>query len=274
MQADYVLGRTSAEHERLARQAATLRPSTERMLRAAGIGAGMRVLDVGCGVGDVSLLVAEIVGPSGEVVGVDVDEAAVAVARRRAEESGIRHATFVVGDMFAAHGEPFDAAVGRLVLMYQTDATDALRRIASKVRPGGIVAFQELASGAIAWQLSQLPLFASVVRWVRGAFAASGAHVNLGLELYWRMRDAGLTPHPSPLAEAPLEVGPESSTYTRWASLARSLAPRIVEYGLATEVEMDLDTLEQRLRDEALAARATVPSFSGLVVGQWARRPE
>jgi hypothetical protein len=55
--------------------------------------------------------------------------------------------------------------------------------------------------------------------------------------------------------------------------LTRSLEPKIIEYGLATEVEIDIETLEQRLREEAIAARATIPLFSGVLVGQWARKP-
>src|SRR5262245_55311254 len=74
---DYALGRTDEEYERLVEQAEVLRPLTERMLRAAGIGAGMRVLDVGCGLGDVSFLVSELVGPGGSVVGIDLDGAAL-----------------------------------------------------------------------------------------------------------------------------------------------------------------------------------------------------
>ena len=68
---DYALGRTNAEYERLIEQAEVLRPLTERLLRAAGIGAGMHVLDIGCGVGEVSLLARELVGPEGSVDGIE-----------------------------------------------------------------------------------------------------------------------------------------------------------------------------------------------------------
>ena len=80
---DYVLGRTVGEYERLIEQAEVMRPLTLRMLEAAGVCRGMDVLDVGCGVGDVSLLLSEIVGDEGSVVGVDVDQAALEVAEQR-----------------------------------------------------------------------------------------------------------------------------------------------------------------------------------------------
>ena len=62
-QPDYILGYSDHEHERLLLQGRILRPYTERFLHAAGLAAGMRVLDVGCGLGDVALLAADIVGP-------------------------------------------------------------------------------------------------------------------------------------------------------------------------------------------------------------------
>ena len=67
---DYALGYTNAEHDRLIRQAARIAPITERLFREAGIGPGQRVLDLGSGVGDVAMLAARLVGPSGEVGGV------------------------------------------------------------------------------------------------------------------------------------------------------------------------------------------------------------
>jgi len=151
--ADYPLGRSVEELRRLSEQAGALRPSTERVLRAAGIGSGMKVLDVGCGVGDVSFLVGELVGSSGSVVGVDTDAAALAVAEQRRREKRLDNVAFVQGDLRSAPlGGEFDAAVGRLVLMYQADPTEALRAVAERLRSGGVVAFQELAAAALPWQ--------------------------------------------------------------------------------------------------------------------------
>ena len=69
----YALPATDRERQRLMSQAEMVRPITRRLFVDAGIGPGMRVLDLGCGVGDVSLLLADLVGPTGEVVGVDRD---------------------------------------------------------------------------------------------------------------------------------------------------------------------------------------------------------
>lgn len=85
---NYVLGQTGQEQERLLLQARILRPFTERYFRAAGLGPGLRVLDVGSGVGDVALLAGDIVGPGSRVIGLDRDANALDRARRRAVQQG------------------------------------------------------------------------------------------------------------------------------------------------------------------------------------------
>src|SRR5262245_46423064 len=133
----YVLGSSEHEHRRLMAQADLIAPFTRRFLLAAGIAPGMRVLDVGCGPGDVSLPAAELVGPTGEVVGVDRDPCVLAVARVRA--TATPWATFVQGDFRTLPaGEPFDAVIGRCVLAHQADPAVALRSLLYHVRPGGI----------------------------------------------------------------------------------------------------------------------------------------
>ncbi len=140
-----ILGHSDREIRRLVHQGAILRPITERLLRGAGIGRGMRVLDLGCGAGDVSILAAELVGRSGSVVGIDRSPEAIAFARERVRSAGLRHIDFEEVSVEAfADAEPFDAVIGRYVLIHQTDPATLIRAAASLVRPGGVVAFHEL----------------------------------------------------------------------------------------------------------------------------------
>src|SRR6266705_4152087 len=88
---EYVLGYTNAEHERLIRQAERIGPVTERLFRSAGIGPGQRVLDLGSGVGDVAMLVARLVGASGEVVGIEREASSIARAEARVASAGLRN---------------------------------------------------------------------------------------------------------------------------------------------------------------------------------------
>src|SRR4051794_19995231 len=96
---EYILGRSDAETRRLIAQHQIYGPLTRRVFEAAGIGAGMRVLDVGSGAGDVALLLADLVGPRGQVVGVDTNAAILDTARLRAEASGWRNVSFHAGDV-------------------------------------------------------------------------------------------------------------------------------------------------------------------------------
>lgn len=139
------IGYSVEERQRLIDQGALLRPFTRQLMVEAGIGRGMRVLDVGCGVGEVALLAADLVGPEGGVVGLDLDSVALVTARQRVAECGPTSVQFVQGDVCAlTPDEPFDAAVGRLVLIFLGDPAEALRRAGDCVRPGVAIAFQEL----------------------------------------------------------------------------------------------------------------------------------
>src|SRR5215510_2378967 len=94
----YVLGRSEAETRRLILQNQIYGPLTRRFFQAAGIGPGMKVLDIGSGAGDVALLIADLVGPSGSVVGVEMNESILETARARVESAGWRNVTFLPGE--------------------------------------------------------------------------------------------------------------------------------------------------------------------------------
>ena len=90
---NYILGHSQREVQRLIYQAAILRPITERLLRSVKLESGMRVLDLGCGAGDVSMLVAELVGSKGSVVGIDQNRDVLTLAAERARAAGLRQIT-------------------------------------------------------------------------------------------------------------------------------------------------------------------------------------
>src|SRR5215211_6187520 len=95
----YAMGHTEAEERRLQSQAVLHEPDTRRLFEAAGIGAGMKVLDLGSGAGDTAMLTATMVGPTGSVVGVDVYPAILETARRRAQAAGHTNVTFLAGEV-------------------------------------------------------------------------------------------------------------------------------------------------------------------------------
>jgi 2-polyprenyl-3-methyl-5-hydroxy-6-metoxy-1,4-benzoquinol methylase len=165
----YVLGHESDELERLNVQGRALAAPTRILLEAAGLRRGMRVLDLGSGAGDMSFVVADVVGQDGEVVGLERAPEAIAEASARAERQGRANVRFVPGDIHDRFDDgSVDAVVCRLVLMYVPDPSAVLRTQAGAVRPGGIVApiefdvtvartipATQLASQALSW--SRLP---------------------------------------------------------------------------------------------------------------------
>src|SRR5262249_5021114 len=144
----YALGYSDHELKRLGTQAEVIDPIFRRTLQAAGIAKGMRVLDVGCGPGYVSTLLADMIGPEGEIVGVDISPSAITPAQGRVDALGLKNITFLQGDPSQmSFDRPFDAAVGRYILMFLPDPAAMLRGVAKALKPGGILAFHEVTWG-------------------------------------------------------------------------------------------------------------------------------
>src|SRR6266849_1996395 len=208
---DYLLGSTDAEHERLIRQAVRLAPVTERFFRQAGIGPGQRVLDLGSGVGDVTMLAAGLVGPSGEVVGVERDTRSITRARTRVAEASLNNATFTQSDVRQLPvDKPFDAVVGRFILQFLPDPVVTLRSLSRLVRPGGIVAFHEPCWTPILPLAAHLPLWSACASLIRESLERSGGNTEMGLALYRTFQQAGL-PVPNLQLEIPVGDNPAAA---------------------------------------------------------------
>jgi SAM-dependent methyltransferase len=267
--ATYALGSTNAEHERLIWQAEWIAPLTERLFREAGIGPGQRVLDIGSGVGDVALLLARLVGPSGEVVGIERDERSIARARARVAGAGLRNVEFVHSDVATiADGKPFDAAVGRLVLMWIQDPVSVLRLLTRLVRPGGVVAFQEPYWAPVVALLAPLRLWSATVAAIHETFRRSGANPELGPALYKAFLAAGL---PGPTMRLEMMLGKDSDLARLFAGLVHTLAREHGQLGSLLGKLGDPGTLERTLEAEVAASDAVAgsPAF----VGAWSRKP-
>lgn len=265
---EYPLGDSGQEAERLMDQALMLERLTEDVLRRAGLRYGMHVLDVGSGVGDVSFLAARIVGNDGAVLGIDRSSASVETARQRAEELGVENISFEYGDLAEFETDrTFDAIVGRFVLLYVPDRTLVLQRLTRHLKPGGIVAFLEPDLS----QISQVPpseLFLQVRRWTLEGFAAGGAELDMGTKLYATFLQAGL-PFANMIAAFPVVGGPTSSGYDDLVQGLHSLLPTIERNRIASAEEIGIDTLAERLREDA--AQNDRVLFMSRIVGAWAR---
>jgi len=267
---DYVLGHSNHETRRLILQHQIYGPITRRFFEGAGIVRGMKVLDVGSGAGDVALLAADLVGPSGRVVGVDGNAEILDIARERAATAGWRNVEFVSGELpSVATDRDFDAVVGRWVLMHVPDPVALLREVASRLRVGGIVAFHENDFTYPPTTFPPTEVDQKLGRWLVPPPGTPGPEMRMGTKLYGVFVDAGL-PAPQFHLEGPLGGGPDWPGFDYVAETARSLLPMLERLTGAKPEDLGVDTLGERLRDDAIKHRAV--QMLPLMFGAWTRK--
>jgi len=270
----YVLGHTPRELDRLDLQGSLYREPTLRVLSRAGIRPGMRVLDVGCGSGDVSILAAALVGPNGHVLGVDLDEATVSAARQRIASRGLTHVDFAQAD-FAHGSDPggFDAVIGRFILMHQPDPSSALAAAARRVRPGGAVAFVESSMTLLQKGIHShphSPLYDRVIRWKCAVVGGAGAHLDAGMALRATFVGAGL-PEPETSLEA-MVVGGAGHPYYRYiAESVGSMLPMAHRLGVRGFDQPAAQALAPDLEAEVVTSGGVLIAWP--VVTAWCRLP-
>ncbi len=219
----------------------------------------MRILDIGSGSGDVALTAAKMVGSTGEVIGVDVNGEILETAKHRAKKTGLTNISFIEGDARTLEWEDnFDAIIGRLVLMYMAKPTETLKELKSYLKPGGIIAFQELDLTLFqSLTHPKTPIMNQLMQWICEVFQRSGAHIGMGLELYRTFIDAEL-PEPKLDFAAPMGGDQLWSGYQYIANSFRSVLPLLEEYNIASAIEVDVETLADRLRKEMMTAKRPI----------------
>jgi ubiquinone/menaquinone biosynthesis C-methylase UbiE len=269
--ARYAMGYDDRERRRLQLQASIINPVTEQLLRRAGLGTGMRVLDVGSGVGDVAILAARIVGPSGSVTACDLDEKALAVLQQRAASEGLTNISTLAGDLHALTlPRDIDAVIGRHILIHLPDPLAIVRLAAELVKPGGVVVIQEYDFSVMHAGFPPTPLRDRTFAVFRDFFAMA-RHGNMGTRLPVLFAAAGLTDIDA-RAEYPIGRGVAESPYYEWfVESLRSILARAVAAGVPGASDVEIDTLEERLRAEGVASGAVMPAPT--MVGAVGRRP-
>jgi SAM-dependent methyltransferase len=264
------MGHDDRERRRLALQASILNPFSEQLLRRAGISIGMHVLDLGCGIGELSLMAARLVGRHGTVTAIDIDQPALATAAHRAREQALRNLQFVQGSIDQYEpGRAFDAAIGRHILIHLRDPLAILAKAYQWLSPGGVAVFQEYDFSTVHASYPPCPVRDRGMAVFRDFFGATGRG-NIGTQLLHLLLEAGFRA-PDCRTEYPVDGGPDSPIYEWLAESFRSIAPRAAAAGFVKEFEFDLDTLEQQLRQEAVSRNASLPGPT--MVGCFARKP-
>lgn len=269
---DYELGHSERELERLRLQARIVDPFTRKFFRDAGLAAGMRVLELGCGAGDTALLILDLVGPSGSVVGIDAAPAAVSAATARFAKLGKHNAAFTLAApaSFNPDGQ-FDALVGRYVLMFNPDPAAILSTLARHLRPGGVVAFHE-----VDWTGSRsspsVPLYERCSDWIVRTFTKVGTNPHMGLALPATFRQAGL-PAPAMSLCAAIGGGGGGLDYVEMlAELAITMLPVMEAQGVVARGEVEPGALRRRMCEEIERLQAVFVGRSE--IGAWCRLPD
>jgi ubiquinone/menaquinone biosynthesis C-methylase UbiE len=269
-QAAYVLGTDDREIERLDGQAGSIAGATEALLRAAGIGGSMRVLDLGTGLGHVAFQVADLLDADGSVLGVDQAERLLEIAERRRTAVGAENVGFLQADAREfSPSEPFDAIVARLLLFHLPDREEILRRQFDALRPGGTMVLVEFDIGAMRAE-PEVPLVDAVRGWIEAGFRSAGADPRIGAKSAQLLRRTGFA-DVTTLGIQSYFAPSDPTGPVLCAGVTRSLAPQIVAQGIADEAELGLETLQERIAEQVGARDAVI--MPPAVVGAWGTRP-
>ncbi len=187
----YIIRGGAEGKKRLEVLARVMWPTTSRLLAEAGLAAGMTCLDLGCGGGDVTLQLATSVGPRGHVIGVDMDEIKLDLARQAAARLGLANVQFrrlLVQDW--VEESQYDFIYTRFLLTHLVDPLRTLRQMLHAVRPGGVAVVEDID---VRGCFCHPPCagFDAFVRLYRAAVAQQGADADIGPKLYGMLLDAG-----------------------------------------------------------------------------------
>ena len=264
----YVLGSSDQEIERLDRQSASIEAATRLLLRAAGIAPGMRVLDLGTGIGHVAMLVADLVGPQGSVVAIDSNARLLEVAASRASDAtaiairGRRCAELARHGALRRDRRPLDPVPpGR-----------SRQRAASPCRialdPAGLLLALDFDLGSCRTE-PPLPLATDALGWILAAFRSAGANPVIGARLGLLLAAAGVANVQGFGVQGYIAPG-DPAAPALLSGVVRTLVPQIVATGLATPEQIGIDTLEARLADAIQASGSVL--LPPTLVAAWGRR--
>lgn len=244
--------------ERLRILARTLQASTSALFDRLQLGAGLRCLDAGCGGGDVTFELARRVGPHGSVLGIDIDEIKLNLAREEAAALGLHNVAFRQLDIRSeAIDEQVHVVYARFLLSHLPDPQQAIEAFARWLRPGGLVIIEDIDfSGAFTYPPSDAferfrELYYAVVR-------RRGGDPDIGPKLPLLLIDGGFE-------RVDLHIAQPMSTHGDAKLInpltVENIAPAVLADGLASEQEL------MALIDELYAFAANPRTIAGVVRG-------
>lgn len=232
----YFLGHSSAEQRRLQQQAHELADESRWLFDQIGLAPGARAVEIGCGPQGCLQLLSERVGPGGFVLGVEMSDEAVALARQFLQDHGIANAEVRQGNGKATGlpRESFDFATARLVLVNVPEPEQVVAEMVALVRPGGMVALHEADWGAHVCD-PPLPAWDRLTQVLDAYSRANGIDLFIGRRVPRMLRAAGLKDiRINPLIHV---YPPGHGRRPIYLQFAENLRDRIVSQGLTSESE-------------------------------------
>jgi SAM-dependent methyltransferase len=261
----YVLATGEAAANRLRILHEVYGPGTRRLLDEAGIRPGMRVADLGCGVGMVTALLAECVGPRGQVVGIDYSPDQLAEARRRLQPK-YTNVSFVEASAMDTRLPPesFDLVYSRFLLIHLPDPDRALREMRALLKPGGILVCED---GDLTSAGSQPPSALGAFAELFGQLGPKrGVDYTLGSRLFHMVLGAGF-PMPEITFNQPVVARGEAKRLLE-LSVAEA-GPALVETGVLTQEQLTRTLVVMQHATEDPSILAVLPRMTQV----WARKP-
>ncbi|MBL8797716.1 MAG: methyltransferase domain-containing protein [Planctomycetia bacterium] len=233
----YILATGQHDVDRLRLLNQVYGPGSEALLRRAGLAPGMRVVEMGCGSGNMSCWLASQVGETGSVVGFDASPEQIEQARRQAQERGLKNLTFELASAYTPGlpAESFDLAYGRLVLMHLVRPADALLALHGLVRPGGRLVCEEMDVSGLLCD-PPAPAMERFVDLNLQLGDQRGVQFRLGRSLHRLFRLLGIN-HFEVGGNCPFAVRGENKRLI-WLTFVE-FAPRLLREGLATQAEAE-----------------------------------
>jgi len=265
---EYMFKYSDEEVRRLVVQSVYWSDLTEDLLRKAGLSAGMHVLDVGSGVGDVAMIAARLVGERGSIHGIDRSPDSLAVARKRAASAGLTNIVFEQAEIDSYEtADRFDAIIGRFILIHLPDPASTLRHLSGLLAPSALVVFQEPVIADVKMEpMSELSI--KLCNWFNQAFERAGLDIRFGERLPLLMQEAGLpSPHSIAVQRLTAPGAPQNKDFFEVS--IRSIMPLIERFGLATADEVAIESLQQRVAQDTISHSGTWHSLK--MVGAWTR---
>lgn len=243
-------------------------PDTERLLLRAGLAQGMKVVDIGCGIGIITCWMAEHVGPTGAAYGIDISPDQIVLARREAERRKLKNVHFSIARAEATGlpRESFDLVFCRFLLMHIAHPLDALWEMCHLVRPGGLLVCEE-GDFASPFCEPPSPAFDRCFELYRTLGKQREADFRIGLKLYRMFLEIGM-PSPEVALAQPVFVRGAAKRLPEWT--LSECAPALLQAGLSTQEEIESILAEMKAIAEDEATLIGMARMTQV----WAKKPE